>query len=131
MAISRGMNSTGLGLVVPSILSLVADCTDDATCRSGFGWLLQLSSNLSHVGALNCFLAVEPHFPTRHGHTDGARGEEDMAEMVREAKFVVRIPTSQIFVAQGVSDSFLPFASMWLELIGFSHDDTAVLMAIF
>jgi hypothetical protein len=48
---------------------------------------------------------------------------------------VVRIPTLQILVAQGVSDSFPwsahSFAPVWLQLIGFSHDDTAVLMAIF
>uniref|UniRef100_A0A0E0M0J3 Major facilitator superfamily (MFS) profile domain-containing protein n=1 Tax=Oryza punctata TaxID=4537 RepID=A0A0E0M0J3_ORYPU len=55
--------------------------------------------------------------------------------MIKEAKFVVQIPTFQIFVAQGVSGSFpwsaLSFASMWLELIGFSHKDTAFLMTIF
>jgi hypothetical protein len=38
-------------------------------------------------------------------------------------------------VAQGVSGSFhwsaLSFAPMWLELIGFSHSDTAVVMTIF
>jgi predicted MFS family arabinose efflux permease len=166
--------------VVPSILSLVADCTDDATRGSGFGWL-QLSSSLGHVsggfvglllaqttvlgisgwrvafhlvaaisvlvGTLNWFLAVDPHFSMRHGRTVGRRGEElfgaeprvtareVVAEIASEAKFVVGIPTFQIFVAQGVSGSFpwsaLSFAPMWLELIGFSHDDTAVLMAVF
>ena len=91
------------------------------------------------VGVLNWFLAVDPHFPRRK--RDGgkqqaaATAREVVAEMIEEAKFVVRIPTFQIFVAQGVSGSFpwsaLSFASMWLELKGFSHSDTAVLMTIF
>ncbi|PNT64471.1 uncharacterized protein LOC106866904 [Brachypodium distachyon] len=88
------------------------------------------------VGALNWFFAVDPHFTT----SDPAAGNGQSArrvveEMIAEAKFVVRIPTFQIFVAQGVSGSFpwsaLSFASMWLELIGFSHRGTAVLMTIF
>ncbi|GJM98951.1 hypothetical protein PR202_ga16004 [Eleusine coracana subsp. coracana] len=171
VAISRGLNGIGLGLVVPSILSLVADCTDDATRGSAFGWL-QLSSSLGHVtggfvglllaqttvlgiagwrvafhlvaaisvlvGTLTWFLAVDPHSRTRHHEPIGIQritAREVVAEMVREARFVVWIPTFQIFVAQGVSGSFpwsaLSFAPMWLELVGFTHDDTAVLMAIF
>ncbi|KAL6846062.1 hypothetical protein ACP4OV_023510 [Aristida adscensionis] len=175
-AISRGLNGVGLALVVPSVLSLVADSSDDTTRGSAFGWL-QLASSLGHVsggfvglllapttvlgvagwrvafhlvaavsvavGALTWFYAVDPHFPTSgdaHGgrRSDGkqpATAREVVAEMVEEAKLVVRIPTFQIFVAQGVSGSFpwsaLSFAPMWLELVGFSHGDTAVLMAIF
>ncbi|XP_066390177.1 uncharacterized protein [Miscanthus floridulus] len=86
------------------------------------------------VGILNWFLAVDPHFPRRDGK-QAATARGVVAEMMEEAKFVVRIPTFQIFVAQGVSGSFpwsaLSFASMWLELKGFSHSDTAVLMTIF
>ncbi|CAL5088605.1 unnamed protein product [Urochloa decumbens] len=98
------------------------------------------------VGILNWLFAADPHFPK--GEDGGAAGRqhdgggkqpatarEVVAEMVEEAKFVVRIPTFQIFVAQGVSGTFpwsaLSFASMWLELLGFSHGDTAVLMTIF
>ncbi|CAN6217461.1 unnamed protein product [Urochloa humidicola] len=178
VAISRGLNGIGLALVVPSILSLVADSSEDATRGSAFGWL-QLASSLGHVsgglvglllaqttvlgvagwrvafhlvaaisvavGVLNYFLAVDPHFSTSHGAgrrrddrpaaEQPATARQVVAEMVSEAKFVVRIPTFQIFVAQGVSGSFpwsaLSFASMWLELVGFSHGDTAVLMTVF
>ncbi|RCV11482.1 hypothetical protein SETIT_2G189300v2 [Setaria italica] len=173
VAISRGLNGIGLALVVPSILSLVADSTDEDTRGSAFGWL-QLASSLGFisggfvglllaqttvlgiagwrvafhlvaaisvaVGALTWFLAVDPHFPTgegggRQAGKRPASAREVLAEMVEDAKLVVRIPTFQIFVAQGVSGSFpwsaLSFASMWLELIGFSHGDTAVLMTIF
>ncbi|KAL6655681.1 hypothetical protein ACP70R_006507 [Stipagrostis hirtigluma subsp. patula] len=96
------------------------------------------------VGALTWFHAVDPHFPTSDAAAGGGRQRDDkqpatarevVAEMIEEAKFVVRIPTFQIFVAQGVSGTFpwsaLSFASMWLELIGFSHGKTAVLMTIF
>ncbi|KAM0837814.1 hypothetical protein ACQ4PT_061393 [Festuca glaucescens] len=93
------------------------------------------------VGALNWFFSVDPHFPTGDVAAAGPAGDEQpsarhvVEEMIAEAKFVVRIPTFQIFVAQGVSGSFpwsaLSFASMWLELIGFSHRGTAVLMTIF
>jgi hypothetical protein len=93
------------------------------------------------VGALNWFLAVDPNFPTsesggrRPVGKQPATAREVVVEMIEDAKFMMRIPTFQIFVAQGVSGSFpwsaLSFASMWLELIGFSHGDTAVLMTIF
>ncbi|CAL5074582.1 unnamed protein product [Urochloa decumbens] len=98
------------------------------------------------VGILNWLFAADPHFPKgedgaaagrQHdgGGKQPATAREVVAEMVEEAKFVVRIPTFQIFVAQGVSGTFpwsaLSFASMWLELKGFSHGVTAVLMTIF
>ncbi|PUZ70515.1 hypothetical protein GQ55_2G238000 [Panicum hallii var. hallii] len=95
------------------------------------------------VGILNWLFAVDPHFPTGEDgaasrQRDGkqpATAREVVTEMIEEAKFVVRIPTFQIFVAQGVSGTFpwsaLSFASMWLELKGFSHSDTAILMTIF
>ncbi|CAN6204308.1 unnamed protein product [Urochloa humidicola] len=173
VAISRGLNGVGLALVVPSILSLVADSTDEATRGSAFGWL-QLASSLGFisggfvglllaqttvlgiagwrvafhlvaaisvaVGALTWLLAVDPHFPPAGDGGDDDRpppatAREVVAEMVEDAKLVVRIPTFQIFVAQGVSGSFpwsaLSFASMWLELVGFSHGDTAALMTVF
>ncbi|XP_057970559.1 uncharacterized protein LOC131159559 [Malania oleifera] len=59
----------------------------------------------------------------------------EVKDLVKEAKSVMRIPSFQIIVAQGVSGSFpwsaLSFAPMWLELIGFSHGKTAFLWTIF
>ncbi|CAL1352323.1 unnamed protein product [Linum trigynum] len=59
----------------------------------------------------------------------------EMKELMREARSVMKIPSFQIIVAQGVSGSFpwsaLSFAPMWLELVGFSHEKTAVLMTFF
>ncbi|KAJ0097050.1 hypothetical protein Patl1_27245 [Pistacia atlantica] len=58
-----------------------------------------------------------------------------MKDLIKEAKMVIKIPSFQIIVAQGVSGSFpwsaLSFAPMWLELIGFSHNLTAFLMTFF
>ncbi|XP_068321740.1 uncharacterized protein [Pyrus communis] len=48
---------------------------------------------------------------------------------------VIKIPSFQIVVAQGVTGSFpwsaLSFAPMWLELTGFSHGKSAFLIALF
>lgn len=59
----------------------------------------------------------------------------DLKAMGAEAKKVMRIRSFQIFVAQGVLGSFpwsaLSFVPMWLELIGFSHQETAFLMSVF
>nr|KYP38187.1 hypothetical protein KK1_040581 [Cajanus cajan] len=58
-----------------------------------------------------------------------------MKELLKEAKSVIGIPTFQIIVAQGVFGSFpwsgLSFATLWLELIGFSHVTTATLWTLF
>ncbi|XP_042521001.1 uncharacterized protein LOC122094302 isoform X1 [Macadamia integrifolia] len=55
--------------------------------------------------------------------------------LIQEARTVIKIPSFQIIVAQGVTGSFpwsaLSFAPMWLELIGFSHKQTAFLMSMF
>ncbi|GMH25316.1 hypothetical protein Nepgr_027159 [Nepenthes gracilis] len=59
----------------------------------------------------------------------------ELNEVIEETKFVIRIPSFQIIVAQGVPGSFpmsaWVFAPMWFELIGFSHETTAILMTIF
>lgn len=59
----------------------------------------------------------------------------EMKDLLKEAKSVMRIPSFQIIVAQGVSGSFpwsaLSFATLWLELIGFSHVTTALLWTLF
>ncbi|KAI3897842.1 hypothetical protein MKW92_038090 [Papaver armeniacum] len=58
-----------------------------------------------------------------------------LKEFYKEAKSVMKIPTFQIVVAQGVTGSFggaaLAFIPMWLEVIGFSHKETAFLMSMY
>ncbi|KAL5201582.1 hypothetical protein ABZP36_035936 [Zizania latifolia] len=60
---------------------------------------------------------------------------QELQEFAREAKAVLRVPSFQVIVAQGLTGSFpwsaLSFTAMWLELVGFSHGETAALMALF
>ncbi|OAY62870.1 Protein spinster [Ananas comosus] len=91
------------------------------------------------VGILVRLFAVDPRF------SDGSNSNskpvqpksarEEAKELIKEAKAVMQIPSFQIIVAQGVTGSFpwsaLSFAPMWLELIGFSHEGTSVLMTLF
>lgn len=94
------------------------------------------------VGTLVWFFAVDPHFPTvdaaaSHPAPPASKKSalDEARELIMEARSIVQIPTFQVFVAQGVSGSFpwsaLSFLSMWLELVGFSHEDTAVLTTTF
>ncbi|KAL8034184.1 hypothetical protein ABFX02_12G011200 [Erythranthe guttata] len=91
------------------------------------------------IGILVRLFANDPRFVD----SDGQKREqpphkplkEEVKDLVKEAKAVVKIPSFQILVAQGVSGSFpwssLSFAPMWLELMGFSHEKTAVIWTLF
>ncbi|KAK9272425.1 hypothetical protein L1049_002798 [Liquidambar formosana] len=87
------------------------------------------------VGVLVRLFANDPHFSDVDDKATDKSFWSEMKDVVREAKSVMRIPSFQIIVAQGVSGSFpwsaLSFAPMWLELIGFSHEKTAFLMTLF
>lgn len=91
------------------------------------------------VGLLVRIFADDPHFSNRdEERRNEARNKpfkEEIMELMNEAKSVMRIPTFQLLIAQGVSGSFpwssLSFAPMWLELIGFSHKKTALLWTLF
>ncbi|TVU09357.1 hypothetical protein EJB05_42827, partial [Eragrostis curvula] len=60
---------------------------------------------------------------------------QELLEFAREARAVLRIPSFQVIIAQGLTGSFpwsaLSFTAMWLELVGFSHGETAALMTLF
>ncbi|GAB4847292.1 hypothetical protein Ancab_026336 [Ancistrocladus abbreviatus] len=91
------------------------------------------------VGILVHLFANDPRFSNVDDYTKDQIARmsfrEEVRELIQEAKSVIKIPSFQIIVAQGVSGSFpgsaLSFAPMWLELIGFSHETTAALMTIF
>jgi MFS family permease len=92
------------------------------------------------VGVLVWFFAVDPHFPPNKAGLHAApvhrkSALDEAKELLKEAKSIIQIPTFQVFVAQGVSGSFpwsaLSFLSMWLELIGFTHEQTSVFTTIF
>ncbi|KAJ8765755.1 hypothetical protein K2173_014877 [Erythroxylum novogranatense] len=89
------------------------------------------------VGILVQLFANDPRFSETDKTTKGKTPQPsiELKDLIKEAKFVMKIPCFQIIVAQGVSGSFagsaLSFAPMWLELIGFSHEKTAFLMTLF
>jgi len=60
---------------------------------------------------------------------------QELQEFAREARAVMRVPSFQVIIAQGLTGSFpwsaLLFTAMWLELVGFSHGETAALMTLF
>ncbi|XWS44917.1 hypothetical protein CRYUN_Cryun15aG0091200 [Craigia yunnanensis] len=91
------------------------------------------------VGILVRLFANDPRFSGSDNRAKEQVADKSFSSQVKdiitEAKSVMRIPTFQIFVAQGVSGSFpwsaLSFAPLWLELIGFSHETTAFIMTLF
>ncbi|XP_060182949.1 uncharacterized protein LOC132612890 [Lycium barbarum] len=91
------------------------------------------------IGILVRIFAKDPHYVDSDGNAKEQPPQnpfrEEVTELLREAKAVVKVPSFQILVAQGVSGSFpwssLSFTPMWLELIGFSHKTTALLLTLF
>ncbi|KAI5669893.1 hypothetical protein M9H77_19746 [Catharanthus roseus] len=91
------------------------------------------------VGILIHLFAKDPRFIDRNGNEIKQAPSKsfwsEFKDLIEEAKAVIRIPSFQILIAQGVSGSFpwssLSFAPMWLELIGFSHKKTAFLWTLF
>ncbi|XP_024628508.1 uncharacterized protein [Medicago truncatula] len=89
------------------------------------------------VGILVRIYANDPHFPKNDNRyqTSNQSFYSEIKDLIKEAKSVIKIPSFQIIVAQGVFGSFpwsgLSFATLWLELIGFSHGTTAILWTFF
>ncbi|TMW84801.1 hypothetical protein EJD97_024359 [Solanum chilense] len=91
------------------------------------------------VGILIRLFAKDPRFIDNYGNVKEKPPQkpfrEEVKELLKEARAVVKVPSFQILVAQGVSGSFpwssLSFTPMWLELIGFSHKTTALLLTLF
>ncbi|KAI3949372.1 hypothetical protein MKW98_023309 [Papaver atlanticum] len=158
VAVSRGLNGIGLAMVTPAIQSLVADSTEDHNRGVAFGWL-GLTGNIGSilggllsilwlplhswvfiiVGILVRLYAKDPMFVEKNCvNGDSSPGKSlslELKEFLEEAKSVMKIPSFLILIAQGVSGSFpwsaLAFAPMWLELIGFTHKETAFLWSMF
>lgn len=92
------------------------------------------------VGILVHVFANDPHFPkdnkiTTSYQTPNKSFYSEMKDLIKEAKTVIKVPSFQIIVAQGVFGSFrgssLSFFTLWLELTGFSHGTTAIIWTIF
>ncbi|KAI3985067.1 hypothetical protein MKX01_038674 [Papaver californicum] len=147
VAVSRGLNGIGLAMVIPAIQSLVADSTEDhnrsSTSFMGVaGWRISfhvVAIVSIIVGILVRYYAKDPLYVEKNSvNGDSSPGKSlslELKEFFQEAKSVMKIPSFQILIAQGVSGSFpwsaFAFAPMWLELIGFTHKETAFLWSMF
>ncbi|MED6158879.1 hypothetical protein PIB30_037165 [Stylosanthes scabra] len=86
------------------------------------------------AGVLVRLFANDPHYPNNKPKPMSFLS--GMKDMLKEVKSVMRIPSFQVIVAQGVSglipwSAIFSFVTLWLELIGFSHKTTAFLWTMF
>ncbi|KAH0676499.1 hypothetical protein KY285_024300 [Solanum tuberosum] len=129
----------GLGSIIGALMSvLIAE-----TSFMGIpGWrisfhLVGIISVL--VGLLVRLFAKDPRFLDRDVNAKDLPTpepfQEQVRELLKEAKAVIKVPSFKIIVAQGVFGSFLgtslSFTTMWLELVGFSHKTTALISSLF
>ncbi|EYU21155.1 hypothetical protein ABFS82_03G022400 [Erythranthe guttata] len=131
--------TSNIGSIIGGLLSLLIA---PLTLMGISGWRIafHLVALISvAVGVLVRLFATDPHFSNTESSNNRVSSrrsfKSDVKDLLREAKSVIKIPSFQIIVAQGVTGSFpwsaLSFAPMWLELIGFSHEMTAVLIGTF
>ncbi|GMP26108.1 hypothetical protein CsSME_00002693 [Camellia sinensis var. sinensis] len=91
------------------------------------------------IGILVHLFANDPRFSDSHGKTNDQIPHKplwsEMKDLVKEARLVMKLPSFQIIVFQGIAGSFggaaFSFAPMWLELIGFSHKTVALVWILF
>ncbi|XBJ12252.1 hypothetical protein VPH35_016813 [Triticum aestivum] len=83
------------------------------------------------LGLLMWLLAADPHSKSK----SAASAREEARELLRDARAVIAVPTFQVIVAQGVAGliawSGLNFATMWLELMGFTHWETSIITGLY
>ncbi|KAI3706152.1 hypothetical protein L1987_76410 [Smallanthus sonchifolius] len=130
--------TSNLGSIIGGLLSLLIAST---TFMGIPGWrvafhLVGIISVI--VGILVRFFADDPRLSQRLEPENTIKSQtlwSKVKELMLEAKSVVKIQSFQVIVAQGVMGSFpwsaLSFAPMWLELMGFSHKNTAFLIFLF
>ncbi|KAG4173335.1 hypothetical protein ERO13_A11G052700v2 [Gossypium hirsutum] len=133
VALSRGLNGIGLAIVIPAIQSLVADSTDDSNRGMAFGWL-QLTGNIGSILGGLCSVLIASKTII------GIPGWRFAFHLVGIISVVVGILVCFFTNDPRYSDrdnvakdhaASLAFAPMWLELIGFSHETTALIMTLF
>ncbi|XP_044393056.1 uncharacterized protein [Triticum aestivum] len=164
MAVTAALNGVGLALQIPAIFAFVADSVDGTNRGMAFGWLM-VASKAGTVGGTTLGLLMAPtsffgvpgwrlaflllaavgaavglsirafSAASKAAVRAAKPVRQELQDFAREAKAVLRIPSFQVIVAQGLTGSFpwsaLSFTAMWLELVGFSHGKTAALMTLF
>ncbi|CAA0823616.1 Major facilitator superfamily protein [Striga hermonthica] len=124
-----------LGSIIGGLISVLLASTSFLGVP---GWRLafHLVGLLSvFIGILVCLFATDPRAFDNLTHQPPKTFRDEVRDLMKEARDVIRVPTFQILVAQGVSGSFpwssMSFVPMWLELMGFSHGTTAVILTVF
>ncbi|XP_071679306.1 uncharacterized protein [Lolium perenne] len=83
------------------------------------------------LGFLMWFLAADPVAKSKNAAT----AKEEARELLHVARAVMAVPTFQVIVAQGIAGliawSGLNFATMWLELAGFTHWETSIITGLY
>lgn len=83
------------------------------------------------LGFLMWFLAADPVAKAKNAAT----AKEEARELLHVARAVMAVPTFQVIVAQGIAGliawSGLNFATMWLELAGFTHWETSIITGLY
>ncbi|CAI7744457.1 unnamed protein product [Closterium sp. NIES-53] len=150
----RGINGIGLALVFPPIQSLVADLASPTNRGMAFGWLQFMTyfgdilgepahqpvptSHHSSKRALS--FSTTPSSPHSSPHlslplTSPHPPPPSSPSFLSNLLHVLHTPSFLIIVSQGIVGSFawasLTFLPMWLELVGFSHPSTALLLSSF
>ncbi|XP_031249232.1 uncharacterized protein LOC116107078 isoform X1 [Pistacia vera] len=100
------------------------------------------------IGCLVFLFVVDPRKQTSVTHVSGEnfdrdelveKGNATVSSVWQESwtatKAVIKVPTFQIIVLQGIVGSLpwtaMVFFTMWFELIGFDHSSTAALLSVF
>ncbi|CAI5494182.1 unnamed protein product [Closterium sp. Naga37s-1] len=150
----RGINGIGLALVFPPIQSLVADLASPTNRGMAFGWLQFMTYFGDILGELAHQPSPSSHLSSKQAHSSAPPPSSPLSSphsslpltsphppppsspsFLSNLLHVLRTPSFLIIVSQGIVGSFawasLTFLPMWLELVGFSHPSTALLLSSF
>ncbi|KAE8695341.1 BES1/BZR1-like protein 2-like [Hibiscus syriacus] len=128
VAMWRAGNGFGLAIVIPALQSFIADSYMDGVRGTGFG-LLSLVGTLGGIdgGGVATVMAGQQSWV---GINHDAGFDLKRSETWTATKAVIKVPTFQIIVLQGVVGS-LPWTTTWFELIGCDHNSTGALLSVF
>ncbi|KAM0871984.1 hypothetical protein ACQ4PT_039025 [Festuca glaucescens] len=118
-------------LIIVAGLLQQGPCGDGAFASKFLAIGAHRSIQTSNLTAIRPFAAAGSKAPARAA----LLVRQELQEFAREAKAELWVPPFKVIVAQGLTGSFpwsgLSFTAMWLELVGFSHGETAALITLF
>ncbi|XVF15703.1 hypothetical protein REPUB_Repub09cG0178400 [Reevesia pubescens] len=132
VALWRAVNGFGLAIVIPALQSFIADSYVDGVRGAGFGLLSLVGTSGGIGGGVVAWSAVLGDELIEKGNS---RVSSVWFESWMATKAVIKVPTFQIIVLQGIVGSLpwtaMVFFTMSFELIGFDHNSTAALLSLF